>query len=887
MKIRKRHQPIDFQALADDEVAPMVVAFKRDAATDGELAAPEFPMAEPHSETETAAPLTPPPAAMELSTPAPQTVAQRPDASAISTTAAREPALRIAPEQAPPGWPIYLGAAFVSILWAGAPIAFAYGYRQAKAPFDFDPFVLAVLGAMAVGPAAMVWIAAYMIRQGQKLGAEAGRAKALADEMISPAVVAGVRAGDVVREVREEIARAGQVADEARETLHALRQALASESDRLIEAAANSQRTAHGLADSLSRERTEMAVLAQTLDRQATSVSDTITQQARMVAEASDLAETQLREAEAMLAARAADLTAAAGEASDAARNASEDLNRHIIRLESAGTGVAEQISAVEQGLGEQRAGLVTVAHTLRADQESFAAETETQAAQLSEFITQARLSVTEMGDRALKGGETLRQLIAEAADQFRELAEAAKAERDEFGQSTLHSLEAVSDAAAQERAKLEAQTHAAIEALAEAADKTRAAAERHAETARDQVDQLSEAAFAAGQKANSVFEIRLAEARELIEKSANMVEQAGAATARKLDEGAATARATLDELAGLLSEIEVRAARLPGAARGQAEQVRQAVTESIDELMEHARRTAEETQAIDAAFQDRVRRNYDMLSEAVRLMGSVAGAAGAPQSARERPAPPPLRVRAPLRERPAPPPAEALELDEPLPDPPLRTRLQRPAPPRFAPIEAVEPEALELDDPLPDQAPRTRLRLTPTATDEEFAHVFDQAGGQAPAAGAEDGEGWTWKDLLTSLDEGGDEGAHEADDEGPALGLEEVLAGEITAMGIDPTALLPRGRVEEIAAAVQAGDDDGARDVVRRLAPAATRRLARRLFTDARLKQQAIAYLDRYQDLLADAARRDPEGFKVATLLSSDAGRVYLLIEAAAGDLV
>ena len=869
MKIRKRHQPIDFQALADDEVAPMVVAFKRDAATDGELAAPEFAMAEPRSGTETAAPLTPPPAALELTTPAPGPLAQRNETSALSAPAAHEPPARFAPEKAPPGWPIYLGAAFVSVLWAGAPIAFAYGYRQAKAPFDFDPFVLAVLGAMAVGPAAMVWIAAYMIRQGQKLGAEASRAKALADEMVSPAVVAGVRAGDVVREVREEITRAGQAADEARETLHALRQALASESERLIEAAANSQRTAHGLADSLGRERTEMAVLAQTLDRQATAVSDTITQQARMVAEASDLAETQLREAEAMLASRAADLTAAAGEASDAARNASEDLNRHIVRLETAGTGVAEQISAVEQGLGEQRAGLVTVAHTLRADQESFAAETETQAAQLSEFITQARLSVTEMGDRALKGGETLRQLIAEAADQFRELAEAAKAERDEFGQSTLHSLEAVSDAAAQERAKLEAQTHAAIEALAEAADKTRAAAERHAETARDQVDQLSEAAFAAGQKANSVFETRLAEARELIEKSANMVEQAGAATARKLDEGAATARATLDELAGLLTEIEARAARLPSAARGQAEQVRQAVTESIDELMEHARRTAEETQAIDAAFQDRVRRNYDMLSEAVRLMGSVAGGATtmAPQPARERPAaapssplrsPPPLRARAPLRERSAPPPVE--------------------------PLEPSEPEALELDDPVPEPArepaPRTRLRLTPTATDEEFAHVFDQAGGQAPAAGAEDGEGWTWKDLLTSIDEG-------EEDDTAELSLEEVLTGEITAMGIDPTALLPRGRVEEIAAAVQAGDDDGARDVVRRLAPAATRRLSRRLFTDARLRQQASAYLDRYQDLLTDAVRRDPEGFKVATLLSSDAGRVYLLIEAAAGDLV
>ena len=186
--------------------------------------------------------------------------------------------------------------------------------------------------------------------------------------------------------------RAGTAADEARETLLALRQALASESERLIEATSTSARTAGELTGVLGQERTQMLSLTQALDAQAGAVADAITKQARMVAEASDLAETQLREAEAALAARAADLAAAAGEASDAARTAGEDLTRHISRLETAGVGVSDQIRGVEQGLTEQRAGLVTVAHALRADQEAFGAQSETHAAQLSEFITQARL---------------------------------------------------------------------------------------------------------------------------------------------------------------------------------------------------------------------------------------------------------------------------------------------------------------------------------------------------------------------------------------------------------------------------------------------------------------------------------------------------------------
>ena len=104
--------------------------------------------------------------------------------------------------------------------------------------------------------------------------------------------------------------------------------------------------------------------------------------------------------------------------------------------------------------------------------------------------------------------------LCTSASDQIRELAETAKAEREAFGQSTLQSMGEVSEAASKERTQLEAQTRAAIDALAKAAEETRAAAAQHAETARQQVDQLSEAAFTAGQKANQVFEARLAEAR-------------------------------------------------------------------------------------------------------------------------------------------------------------------------------------------------------------------------------------------------------------------------------------------------------------------------------------------------------------------------------------
>ncbi|MET3528645.1 polar localization protein TipN [Phenylobacterium koreense] len=826
MKIKKRQQPIDFRGLDEAVAADPAPA---------ELA----PVAAPAGGELTLE--------REAQPPAPET--SSPPPAQLS---------RVTPVAAPSGWPIYLVALVVSVLWAAAPLAFALGYRRAVAPLDFEPFALLVFAALAIGPAVLVWVAAYVLRQGQKLAQEAQRAKALADEMISPAVTAGLQTMDVVNAVREEIARAGQAAEEARETMVVLRQALAADSEELAQAAANAARTAKGLSEALGRERSELGGLADKLDAQATAVADVIARQAKMVGEASDLAEAQLREAEASLASRAADLAAAAGETTDAARTAAEDLTRHIARLETAGAGVVEQIGAVEKGLSAQRASLVSATDALRSDQQALNTQLDEQTAKLADFISQARLSAVEMGDRAARGGEALRQLLADASAQFRELAETAKAERDEFGQTTLHSVEAVGQAAAAERVRLEEQTRLAIAAMGQAAEETRLAAARHAELARNQVDQLSEAAFTAGQQANKLFEDRLGEARALIEQSALMVEQAGAATLRKLDEGARAARSTLDELTAMLGDIEARATQLPAAAREKAEEVRLAVAESIDELMDHARRTADETQAIDDAFQNRVRRNYEMLSEAVRMMGSVAttgAAVSTPPAPRERPARTSLRESLKPAKAPPAPADDAAELE-----------LDQPIAPKPAPRE---------------EEPRARLRLTPTATDAEFRTVFGQATGRAE----EPADEWTWKDLISSLEE--TEGAAAASAEQQQAPLEEILGAEIAGMGIDPAALLPRSRIAELASTLQARDGEGARGLVRKLAPAATRRLTRKLLTDETLKRHAVAYLGRYHELLDDAVTRDPAGFLVEALLNSEAGRTYLLFDAAAGDLI
>jgi len=172
-------------------------------------------------------------------------------------------------------------------------------------------------------------------------------------------------------------------------------------------------------------------------------------------------------------------------------------------------------------------------------------------------------------------------------------------------------------------------------------------------------------------------------------------------------------------------------------------------------------------------------------------------------------------------------------------------------------------------------------LRLTPTASDEEFKTVFDAAGGREaarrePASPRDSGEpthgdSWTWRELLSSMDE------EPAIDE---VHLADPVLSEMEGMGIDAGALLPRGRIEEIAEATHAGEAEAARRAVHRLAPAAVRRLSRRMMSDRAFRAQSDHFLRRYQGLLKGADRT-----VISALLGSDQGRAYLLFDAAVAE--
>ncbi|MET4684398.1 tipN [Brevundimonas faecalis] len=745
-------------------------------------------------------------------------------------------ATRTRTKTAAPAGNAYLIAGLASALWIGG-VASWFAYEFGSGAVELEPLRLAVYALIALAPAGLAVMLAHAVRQGAGLALETRRARDMAEALVGPTALASREAGQVLTALRGDIDQAALAAERARNDMSLLREALADETKRLNEAAETAGRTARRLTEQLGREREQLGTLGVQLDAQATGVVDAVERQSRMVVDASDLAQTQLREAEAALAARAADLAAAANEAQDAARAAADDLSRQTLRLETAGTGVAEQIQAVEEGLSQQRAALVTAAFTLRTDQEDFSAQIESQRAQFTEQLSQTRSAAGELNQTGDELATAIKAQVEAVLDQFRALVDMSQREADGFDSATKLALDRFEALAAESRDLLVEETRRSLTALQATAEEQRAAATLAIEQAQIRADRLGESLFDAAQKADEAAESRIDGARKIVNQTADMVDLTGEKIIERVEGAMARMTGALTQIEAAVAEMDARADRLPQEAAARVEAVRASVENGLAALDAASRKAADDTAALDAGFQERVRRNYEMLSEAVRLVGVVSG-----ETSGQRRREPLLGGRA----------AEA---------------------PRYTPRPAAQPAA-PVAPPAAEEhdAGLRRVRLEPVAE------------APAPLPPSNDTD-LSWNELVERHDRAVDEAPLEPGVPVDAEALADRVTAAIRRMGVDPNALLPRPRVEEAARALAQQEPDRARQIVRRVAPAAVRSVSRRILTDAELRDDADAYVRAFARQMQEHARHG-DLQQVMARLATDEGRAFMLLDAAVGDL-
>ena len=675
----------------------------------------------------------------------------------------------------------YWWALLVPLFWGVGLLAYGQMVGRPQDAVQSPLIHAALLFALTLTPVGVALFGAFVLRQGARLAEEARLTRIVAEEMATPALISAALSNRAMFDVAEQIAATEAAARATREELAAIRAALAEdtrvyveataqaaeaatrsarqellalqtvlaeESGPLVEAAAQAAESGDRLRRQLGGERVALEALSAQLATQAEGIEDTLKRSAAAIADASELTQAQLGEAEAALAARAASLDAVSAAAADAGRVANEDLTRQAVRLEDSATTVAEQMRQVEDGLNAQRTALTETAAALAGEQERRAEEAETLRARLEDALIAARFGAVDVREQAAQAAESVRELLSAAGDQLEAMTVEARDRRQILEVETREALALADEAFAAHRATLErdlstladGMTNVAevavrsaelfgetargrlddLQAAAAAADDSVAQAlDRRLEEARTALDQLAEASFAAARQADAHFESRLNTARRLVDRSAALVDDAGERTAARIEAGAALAKSALSDLQGGLDTLGERLERVPLEARTATDQL----ARDLDSLVAAARDAADETRAIDEAFQERIRRNYEVLSQAVKLMSEVTARAAA-----EPVAPPPVAAAlGPVAAPPPPAPAPA-----PQPAPPARSRL------RLTPTPHPEPELA-------------------TATNDEFQDLFVQAGGPPVTDGepllepGTETDGWTWRGLLNS----------------------------------------------------------------------------------------------------------------------------------------
>jgi hypothetical protein len=160
-------------------------------------------------------------------------------------------------------------------------------------------------------------------------------------------------------------------------------------------------------------------------------------------------------------------------------------------------------------------------------------------------------------------------------------------------------------------------------------------------------------------------------------------------------------------------------------------------------------------------------------------------------------------------------------------------------------------------------------------------------------------GDNWSWRDVLNNM-----EGAEAAKPPAPVAvdvydldgpmpphdpefdRLDDIMIGELSSLNVDLNVLLGTSRIKEIIESLLATDNEGVRNLVRRVAPSIVRRLGKRMGSDTTLRDQARDFVEAYDRQLDLAVMSKHASDDLKGLLANDTGRAYLLFEAALGEL-
>jgi len=604
------------------------------------------------------------------------------------------------------GWLVWLGNSF-ALLWIGAAGAFIWGYLginslERLAQYGFGQ--LTGLSVFAIAPALLFIMSGLMAREVLRSGQNTRRVEIALRRLTEPSHYAEQEVQSLSGAISDEVERINAALESALARLAAMEEVISHHADTLEQSAMDARDRTEGLLKDLRSERLRLGEVSESLDDKAALIAAAISDQSKMVAAAAELAASQASDSEKRIRASLTDLDAAGTAIAERSDQAAAVITERADHLRDLSNGLKERSENLDAAYVKHRQRLSEAGEALRQEQEKIAAALDFHKAELEVMAKTAQDGAGALNDAASAGALAFREAVDAALARADEMAGRVRTET-EHAASEHESALARLVASAQEAKEV---SEAAIEAI-----------EKQADIVSSKVEKTNEVAYEAARRSDEAFEARLAEADKLTQRASRAADEAADTVRRRLETVLETARSESKSIEREIEAMTDRLSEMPVMARDRAQEAADALRRGLDGLNAAAMAAAEEAQEIDAAFQARIRQNYELLSDFMLRMGSVAGGRRVPD----------------------------LGANE-LPDP-LQRRAQESRTPA-APDQAEQAGGTDEDN-----------AETPAADDRQERQTRGEGSVGFPERGGRRGTsepGWRWKDLLSNMPQDGDD---------------------------------------------------------------------------------------------------------------------------------
>lgn len=626
---------------------------------------------------------------------------------AISAESPEPAAREDAPAAERPGgaWLIWLANSF-ALLWVGGATAFiwgALGVQSLERLGQYGFGQLTGLAVFAIAPALLFIMSGLMAREVVRNAHNTRRVEHAIRRLTDPAQYARREVQTLAQAVTGEVERINSALESALARLAAMEEVISHHAESLELSATDARDRTEELLKGLRKERLRLGEVSESLDDKAALIAAAISDQSKMVAAASELAANQASDSGRRILASVESLQDAGASVTERSNIAATKLSERTAHLHELSDTLKERTDNLDAAYVKHRGRLSEAGEALRKEQEKIAAALDFHRAELDVMAATARDGADSLTSASTRGAAAFKKAVDDALERANSLAGRVRAE-SEHAASEHEAALARLVASAQEAKAI---SEAAIEAI-----------EAQADAVTHKVEHANEIAFNAAKRSDDAFQQRLAEADKLTARASQVADEAAESVRRRLEAVLASARVETQNVERHIDTMTNRLAEMPVMARERAQEAADALRRGLEGLNAAAMVAAEESQEIDAAFQARIRQNYELLSDFMLRMGSVAGGRRVPELGNNE-----------------------------LPDP-LIGRKRKPVEDDAAkPANAETEDEIEMHTPLTGGQPR---RSAPRPVESSVG--FPERGGR-PATEP----GWRWKDLLSSMPE--DEG--------------------------------------------------------------------------------------------------------------------------------